>query len=558
MPKFSQTRITDTLAAIEKEEKGPEVGGDGTVAHNLSQYLDTMTGQETDTLSRSLSQGDYQYSEATMAIPTGKSLRHPLTNVRKDIEKQYRSYRRALLMVYFAKLQETNHAVGIQRAAAAVSQFAETELVSRLRNELKNPALRRDYYRMRLMAPTWDGWDQTKYRPLMAGCAIGQRGAYGPGTLGCFVVNPQGEIFLLSNYHVLKQVPGGENAIIQPAHEVGGGFFDFVAEYSAGQPDLDAAIARIKPGISVQNRTVGVGAFDITGSAGVHNNMQVQKLGCSTGRRIGVIPDANVINPPPAFPNIGVAQALHQIRVNRDADNDPRGDLDFQIQGDSGTALCDMAGNVVALLNTKHPGGYALATLITPILQRFNVQILGAGIHVSPRLRGQLVNFQTKSLQAAPGGNIKHVLTWKSSTGDPLDLGHLRVREKVSWPTPPPLVIPYIIPPDPEDYTRAGAHYGLGNAAFTPGQMGQGDDTHSAMGPFSHLALNFRGPGSLQVTFEQEYQYSDDNGTTWHLIPNSRYTVRRQITWANDKTTVSIVKTNRDDPGDSCSNSVIV
>ena len=74
-------------------------------------------------------------------------------------------------------------------------------------------------------------------------------------------------------------------------------------------------------------------------------------------------------------------------------------------------------------------------------------------------LRGNLIDFRTQSMVRGANDAIVHTLEWKSDTGNLADLGHWRVRELVTWPTPVAPVIPaqHIIAPEPlEDYRVAG------------------------------------------------------------------------------------------------------
>ncbi|MGE0386829.1 MAG: hypothetical protein AB7Q97_19055 [Gammaproteobacteria bacterium] len=155
-----------------------------------------------------------------------------------------------------------------------------------------------------------------------------------------------------------------------------------------------------------------------------------------------------------------------------------------------------------------------------------------------PDLRAKLVKFKTKSLGKGAAGAINHVLTWESDSGDLDDIDHIRVREHVSWGAPDREVAPYVI----GEYAKGGHHYGQGNAAFTPGNVGQGDDTHAALGPFSPKVLEFKGPGALRYEMEQVYEMSDDGGKTWSAIPKSKYKILRVVTFEDNKIKLSIAK----------------
>ena len=169
-------------------------------------------------------------------------------------------------------------------------------------------------------------------------------------------------------------------------------------------------------------------------------------------------------------------------------------------------------------------------------------------------LRGKLVDFRTVSLTKGGAGAIVHVLGWKSDTGSLADLAHLRVRERIVWPAPAPAAVPYLIP----EYRVAGEHFGMGNAVYTQGSAGRGDDTHAALGPFGPPVLTFAGPGSLEYVIAQTYEQSDNAGGTWTAIPDSAYTIRRVVTRVGPKTRLTITKTNNTKPGDTLTNSTDV
>jgi len=155
-----------------------------------------------------------------------------------------------------------------------------------------------------------------------------------------------------------------------------------------------------------------------------------------------------------------------------------------------------------------------------------------------PALRASLISFRTKTLAAGPSGAINHVLVWDSDSGDLDDLSHLKVREHVSWGSADPAVAPFVI----SEYKSGGNHYGQGNAAFTPGNVGQGDDTHATLGPFSPEVLKFKGPGVLKYEMDQVYELSEDGGSSWKAIPKSTFKIVRVASFEGGKTKLSIAK----------------
>ncbi|MGE0710773.1 MAG: hypothetical protein AB7N76_27745 [Planctomycetota bacterium] len=157
-------------------------------------------------------------------------------------------------------------------------------------------------------------------------------------------------------------------------------------------------------------------------------------------------------------------------------------------------------------------------------------------------LRGKLVRFRTKSLTRGASGAIVHALQWESDTGDLTDLAHLRVREHVSWNAPNPNTRPFVIP----EYQRGGDHMGVGNAAYTPGHIGRGDDTHSALGPFTPQIFQLQPNATLEYVMNQVYEQSTDDGATWTAIPNSRYTITRKVTHTGQRIRLEIIKAGPD------------
>jgi hypothetical protein len=143
-------------------------------------------------------------------------------------------------------------------------------------------------------------------------------------------------------------------------------------------------------------------------------------------------------------------------------------------------------------------------------------------------------------------GSIIHDLVWDSSTGVLYDIKHILTRERVSWGDPDHDALPWIIDPEPlEDYTQAGVHYGMGNAATVPGSAGHSNDTHQTWGPWKPGIKRHTTGEELTLTFQQQYQYSDDGGQNWRDIPNAAYTITRRATANGDQTvTFSLTKSN--------------
>lgn len=153
-------------------------------------------------------------------------------------------------------------------------------------------------------------------------------------------------------------------------------------------------------------------------------------------------------------------------------------------------------------------------------------------------VRAGLVNFRTQAMAALPGGNIKHDAVWESDSGSLIDLAHVAVREKVSWGAAVPQAAGLLDPA----YRLPGQHFGVGNAVFSPGTVGNMSDTHDAKGAWAPGVFGFRGPGSVSYLCSQVYQYSDDGRATWHDIPDSTYEIVRTVSLSGAKLKMEIHK----------------
>lgn len=362
MYKTDAARLTEvwiTIRSIAPANSAPEQA--------VLAYYNNMTATQRKAMSAAMSQGAYAPNLAGTAN-----------------EKNLRKYRRALILILMSKRNSgvvTNDQILALNALAANMTGDQAE--QRCRVELMNTPQAIGQMIMRQFADiNWGGWDGTRQRPLLAGCAIGRRGANGPGTLGCFLTDGAGAIYILSNQHVLHQhynaggnVLAADDNIIQPPHQLGGSYLDDVAVLHAVDAVHDAAIARVKPGITCSNTTVN--GIAIGGSAIAANNGAVRKDGCASRLRHATVTNA-------ASPNVnnGTTQLTHQLLVDIDVANDAYQNRIFQIQGDSGSVLIDANDNVVALMHGQASAVQGQATHITPILTQFNLQVM-VGVHVA-------------------------------------------------------------------------------------------------------------------------------------------------------------------------------
>ena len=390
MPKFRQTRINETLADItEMERSGALQQGAHPTSDRMVLEVAALSDADKDALNEALKRGDYTNKGPGLAI----GARRVMLNELVANEKKERALHRALLMVLVLKSNEPFNVrlqnaqatvVGIRNAFGGIARL--TDMRNRLKHEVHNLQAALEMVRASVQEQAFNGWDTTKYRdPLRPGCAIGQRGENGPGTLGCFVVdNVNHNIYILSNLHVLKQagIGLGDAEIIQPSHLCGGSYTDVVADFTDGDVTLDAAIARVRTGVQVTQEIAGENGFRISGTTKPYKWQLVKKFGCATGYRCGEI--SRHLPFSLAMPRAGFGIVDNLIEVMRDQNRDGV-NLGFQIPGDSGTILCDLRGQVIGLMNMGGGNGQSgLATMIDPILARFNVSILGPGLHAAP------------------------------------------------------------------------------------------------------------------------------------------------------------------------------
>ena len=157
---------------------------------------------------------------------------------------------------------------------------------------------------------------------------------------------------------------------------------------------------------------------------------------------------------------------------------------------------------------------------------------------LGPLVAADLVNFKTTRLVAQDGGSIQHQASWESDSGDLRDLGHVRVREQVSWGAAAQNVAGLLDPA----YQVAGQHFGVGNAVMSPGTVGSMTDNHDARGAWDVGILNLPGNGPFSYVCQQVYQVSNDSGNTWQDIPNSNYEIVRTVSRTQGTTKLAIRK----------------
>jgi hypothetical protein len=213
--------------------------------------------------------------------------------------------------------------------------------------------------------------DFGRYRPLMAGVSICGYPHPGPGSIACFVYCGQtGKPMLLSNEHVLRAQTTDEDfapEILQPAIHNGGIITDEVAKFSRGylNSEGDAAVAYLSEGVKFANMTpegrqfVGFGAEPTVGEM-VYKRGAMSNL--TIGRVKAVVGGGNV-------PHKGRGEIAF---ANQYVIEPWNPEDEFQIPGDSGSALFNRHGQVLGVM---HAGGgkSAMATPIVAVMQKLNL-----------------------------------------------------------------------------------------------------------------------------------------------------------------------------------------
>ncbi len=225
-----------------------------------------------------------------------------------------------------------------------------------------------------------------RHRPLQAGTSIGNASITG-GTLAVKCrstrAGENGMTLLLGNNHVLADfglaAPG--SSILQPSPQDGGGAADEVAtllravpvqEGAATHNRVDAAVAQLRPGITMLDGVCTVGALAGAGEASI--GMTVHKHGRSSGYSVGVVDDlaCDVILPISRRDPTRVARFVDQIRIRARVTN-----TRFAIRGDSGALVVAKADRraVGLLFACPDDGSYAYANPLGAVLDLLDIRL---------------------------------------------------------------------------------------------------------------------------------------------------------------------------------------
>jgi hypothetical protein len=224
----------------------------------------------------------------------------------------------------------------------------------------------------------------SKNRPLTIGSAISHIDSDYFGTLGCFVKNKAGKVYILSNHHVLYNAASSykDDFIIQPAKVHGGTNEDSIAVVSDRLPydprdinEFDAALAGpigtaidlVLPEFDSNRKIDGVGESAI--------GQKVFKYGAVTGLTFGVV--GSFVTSVRVMVD-GIAIAFRNQIVVNGLKKDFGTPATFCAHGDSGSVIIDydLSKACGLLFAGSKNGTYGLCNPISDVLNRLGVAIL--------------------------------------------------------------------------------------------------------------------------------------------------------------------------------------
>lgn len=220
---------------------------------------------------------------------------------------------------------------------------------------------------------------KNRIRPAFPGVSIGHYNVTA-GTLGCYVTDKKGAVYILSNNHVIADSDKGRyrDVVLQPGPEDGGAAkTDSIAKLSYVVPlnrrsfnTMDAAIAKVD---DIKIHTLVNNKISIGGTDNPALRMKVEKFGRTTGHTKGEVTtthlDVNV-----EFEGMNL-EFHDQFEVKGQMMRGVR--TKFCNDGDSGSVILELkTHNAIGLLfaGTKH--GTTFASPINKVLSAFSVNIL--------------------------------------------------------------------------------------------------------------------------------------------------------------------------------------
>jgi hypothetical protein len=218
-----------------------------------------------------------------------------------------------------------------------------------------------------------------RMRPARPGCSI----AVAPltpvsgsfiGTLGAVVEDAAGNIYILSNNHVLsfeEMVPLG-SSVFQPGTPVLADQIGKLTAVISFKPsrriDVDCALAAVTDSSSVSALPLSpVGPLSRGTPIASKVGMVVEKFGASTGHTIGRVSDTNA--------DFQIDEYLTGTVFLQDQIQISDGDQPFCGHGDSGAMVVDMESKQPTGLLAINMGGFALANHLSIVLAKLGAAV---------------------------------------------------------------------------------------------------------------------------------------------------------------------------------------
>jgi hypothetical protein len=343
-PKDWKDRLTETLPLVMQLAAGSEFDYADYLWADMKAQLDGMSETSRKQLSESMHLG-----------------------TKKD--ENWRKWVRCIILI-----EQLIVRPGARRMAAAIISACVPKSVDQVKADGK--AL------VRSLDPWTDyGFADTQVvRPLKIGCSVSGGDATGPGTIACFVKdNKTGDIMFLTNQHVALQEFGTATTVDpemrQPAKLNGGSTANKIGKYVRGILDsrMDAAVCKLNHGIAWANETRRGRSSAGIPITGVNRNFQkdevVWKCGSMSYIAWARIKDANKLTATVPHSNVFGGNVIFKNQIEVESLLQGR---EFQVRGDSGSALINQSNEIVGLMHGGLKGG-GLATPIGDVFDALDV-----------------------------------------------------------------------------------------------------------------------------------------------------------------------------------------
>lgn len=226
--------------------------------------------------------------------------------------------------------------------------------------------------------------DSAQYRPLRGGIQVARRGGSGVGTMGCICTVPSdpNRVIGLTNHHVVLDAcadtpnredvgqPRGRASSSESCHDIVGTLID--AQCDA---DVDLALIQFNGGMQwlaeIETDGVVAGTRNLT-VADTIPGIQVTKRGRTSTLTGGRVTNIGVTDTVTNDDDTVHRTFTNGIRIVANPDPATPGATDFALGGDSGSAVRDLAGNVVGILfGSVIGGGIGFAFPIQAAIDKF-------------------------------------------------------------------------------------------------------------------------------------------------------------------------------------------